>query len=80
MVDPPSDQEPAQVLPVETEAHFLFSCVAYNEERVLWFSKMNLPNDFETLPLESKLNDPCNVKATSTFITNSFNARSKILK
>ena len=84
VVDPPSDPEPAQVLPVETEAHFLFSCVAYNVERVLWFSKMNLPIDFETLPLESKLktvlNDPSNVKATSTFITNSFNARSKILK
>ena len=84
VVDPPSDPEPAQVLPVETEAHFLFSCVAYNVERELWFSKMCLPIDFETLPLESKLktvlNDPSNVKATSTFITNSFNARSKILK
>ena len=53
VVDPPSD--PAQVLPVETEAHILFSYVAYNVERVLWFSKMSLPIDFETLPLESKL-------------------------
>ena len=53
-------------------------------ERVLWFSKMTLPIDFETLPIDRKLkavlNDPSHVKATSIFITDSFNARSKILK
>ena len=70
--------------PVENETHFLFSCEAYNVERALWFSKMTLPNDFHTLPANSKLqsvlNDPCNVKFTVQYITNSFNMRSKILK
>ena len=70
--------------PVENETHFLFSCEAYNVERALWFSKMTLPNDFHTLPANSKLqsvlNDPCNVKFTAQYITNSFNMRSKILK
>ena len=73
VVNPPGDL--AQTQPVEVEAHFLFSCSAYNVERVLWFSKMNLPISFETLPITRKLkavlNDPNHVKATSIFITNS---------
>jgi hypothetical protein len=44
--------------PVENETHFLFSCKAYNVERALWFSKMTLPNDFYTLPANSKLPGP----------------------
>ena len=69
--------------PVESEVHYLFTCGAYKAERDIWYDTMTLPPDFHLLTVESKLkivlNDPCNVKATSIFITNAFNTRSKIL-
>ena len=69
--------------PVESEIHYLFTCGAYKTERDIWYDKMTLPPDFNLLSVESKLkivlNDPCNVKATSIFITNAYNTRSKIL-
>ena len=69
--------------PVESETHFLFHCVTYEAERGIWHEKMTLPNNFDNLPLETKLstvlNDPQNVKFTAQFILNAFNLRSKIL-
>ena len=69
--------------PVESEIHFLFQCVAYEAERVIWYGKMTLPNDFDNLSLEIKLstvlNDPVNIKFTAQFIMNAFNLRSKII-
>ena len=41
---------------VETETHFLFSCVAYEAERGIWYDNMNLPNDFINLTLPTKIN------------------------
>ena len=68
---------------IENEAHFLFHCVAYKNEREIWFQKMTLPLNFISLDLQQKfklvLNDPSNVKFTSQFILNSYNTRSKIL-
>ena len=70
--------------PVECEIHFLFYCDPYKAERDLWFSKMNLPNDFLNLSIDKRLklvlNDPSNVKFTAQFILNAYNTRSKILK
>ena len=69
--------------PVESETHFLFHCVKYEAKRGIWHEKMTLPNNFDNLPLETKLstvlNDPQNVKFTAQFILNAFNLRSKIL-
>ena len=69
--------------PVESETHFLFQCVAYEAERGIWYGKMTLPNDFDNLPLETKLsivpNDQTNVKFTAQYILNAFNLRSKII-
>ena len=69
--------------PIESETHYLFTCGAYKIERDIWYNKMTLPPDFNLLPVEQKLkivlNDPCNVKATSQFITNAYSIRSKIL-
>ena len=69
--------------PVESEWHFLFSCVGYEAERGIWYGKMNLPENFIYLSTEQKLkivlNDPANVKPTAIYITNAFNLRSSIL-
>ena len=70
--------------PVETETHFLYECEAYSAERGIWFGKMILPGDFETLPVEIKLktvlNDQENIKFTAQFIVEALNIRSKLIK
>ena len=82
LVDVANPSNAAQ--PIESETHFLFYCGPYKAERDLWYSNMNLPADFDLLPVESKLqvvlNDPHNVKLSAQFITNAYNIRSKILK
>ena len=69
--------------PVESESHFLFDCVAYDSERANYFSKMNLPDNFESMSYEDKLklvlNHPFNVRFTSEFIFVALNVRSRIL-
>ena len=69
--------------PVESEVHLLFLCSAYRVERTFWFSKMTLPPDFDSLPVEIKLkavlNDPFNVKVTAKFLTHALNLRSKLM-
>ena len=37
----------AESRPVESESHFMFDCVTYDSERANYFSKMNLPDNFE---------------------------------
>ena len=75
--------DPSDPDSIENEAHFLFQCVAYKNERGIWFQKMTLPINFNSFDLQHKfdivLNDPSNVKFTSQFILNSYNTRSKIL-
>ena len=70
--------------PVETETHFLYECEAYSAERGIWFGKMILPGNFETLPVEIKLktvlNDQENIKFTAQFIVEALNIRSKLMK
>ena len=68
---------------VECETHYLFSCSAYGNLRHTWLNKLEKPENFESLSLEDKLklvlNNPSNVKHTANFISDAFNARSKIL-
>ena len=68
---------------VECETHYLFSCSAYDNLRHAWLNKLEKPENFEILSLEEKLklalNNPANVKHTANFISDAFNARSKIL-
>ena len=73
-----------EVGPVESETHFLYQCEAYSAARAVWFGKMTLPDNFETLPVEIKLqtvlNDQLNIKFTAQFIIEAFNIRSKLQK
>ena len=68
---------------VECETHYLFSCSAYGNLRHTWLNKLEKPENFERISLEDKLklvlNNPANVKHTANFISDAFNARSKIL-
>ena len=69
---------------IENEAHFLFQCRSFLNEREIWFSNMSLPANFESLSFHEKfktvLNIPENIKPTAIFIFNAYNQRSKILK
>ena len=69
---------------IENEAHYLFQCAAYGNEREVWYGKMSLPENFEALDFQNKfkivLNIPENIKPTANFILNSYNIRSKIIK
>ena len=69
---------------IENEAHFLFQCRSFLNEREIWFSNMSLPANFESLSFQEKfktvLNIPENIKPTAIFIFNAYNQRSKILK
>ena len=73
-----------EVGPVESEMHFLYQCDAYSAARGIWFGKMTIPENFETLPEEIKLktalNDQMNIKFTAQFIIEALNIRSKLLK
>ena len=68
---------------IESEVHYLFSCSAYSYDRDEWYSKMTLPNDFESITTDNKLkivlNDPVNVKLTAKFIVKAYYQRSKLL-
>ena len=68
---------------VESECHFLLICPAYHELRQAWLSKLDLPENFNSLIDDQKLimliNDENKVKSTSQFIVDAFNMRSRIL-
>ena len=68
---------------IETEAHFLFFCVHYNNLRNTWLAHLVKPENFQNLDEGSKLsivlNAPENVKKTAQFIINAYNMRSKKL-
>ena len=68
---------------VESENHFLFTCQAYEAERVKWLSAMNIPADFEDLTTPEKLNlvlnESANIKPTAIYIANSLSMRSRLL-
>ena len=49
-----SDTCSAQSL-VESECHFLQICPAYHDLRQAWFRKMNLPDNYDALPVEQQL-------------------------
>ena len=75
----PSDPES-----IENEAHYLFQCAAYVNEREVWYGKMSLPDNFGALDFQQKfkivLNHPENIKPTANFILNAYNIRSKIIR
>ena len=68
---------------IENEFHFIFKCEKYRNERSLWINKLQIPNNFETLPpnvmLSCVLNDHNNVKLTAQYIVNIYDIRSKIV-
>ena len=69
---------------IEDEFHFVFECCKYQPERLKWFEKLNIPDDFQTLTKPEKLgiilNHPDNVKLTSQYLINIFDVRSKIIQ
>ena len=69
---------------IEDEFHFIFQCVAYNDLRAIWLSKLKLPENFLDLQTPEKLkivlNKAENVKVTAQFILDAYNYRSKIVK
>ena len=69
---------------IEDEFHFIFQCVAYNDLRAIWLSKLKLPENFLDLQTPEKLkivlNKAENVKLTAQFILDAYNYRSKIVK
>ena len=77
LVCPNQDQEP------ESELHFLFKCSTYQHERQSWLQKLTIPENFQELQPEFKLdlvlNNPDNVKITSQYVINIFDKRSKIV-
>ena len=68
---------------VENEFHILFICNMYNSLRFLWFSRLKLPENFDTLDAFEKLSIvldlPENVKVTAQFLIDICNHRSKLL-
>ena len=70
--------------PVQSEVHFMFSCTAYREERDHWYSKLDKPDNFETLTVPDRLkivlNSGPNAKVTSQYLLKAFEKRSLILK
>ena len=77
-----NDNDPQQ--PVESEVHFMFKCAAYRVERDHWYSKLEKPDNFETLTVGDKLkialNLGPNAKVTSQFLLSAFDKRSLTLK
>ena len=76
--------DPSVTESIENEAHYLFQCAAYGNEREVWFGKMTLPDNFDALDFQQKfmlvLNHPENVKPTANFILNAYNIRNQIIK
>ena len=68
---------------IENEYHFLFECIAYQRFRAQWLDRLKLPGNFKDLTAFEKmglvLNNPDNVRPTSSFITDIFNLRNEIL-
>ena len=69
---------------IEDEYHFTFECCKYQPERLKWFQKLEIPDNFQTLTKAEKLgiilNHPSNVKLTSQYLINIFDIRSKTIK
>ena len=65
---------------IEDEFHFIFQCVAYNDLRAIWLSKLKLPEMEAPEKLKIVLNEAANVKLTAQFILDAYNYRSKIVK
>ena len=69
---------------VENEFHFTFECSKYQPERLKWFEKLEIPENFqkftETEKLGIALNHPANVRLASQYLINIFNIRSKTVK
>ena len=68
---------------IECEKHYLFSCTAYSDIRQTWLSRLEKPDNFDSLDIEQKLdivlNTSSNIKITANFILSAFDIRSKIL-
>ena len=68
---------------IECEAHYLFSCMSYDDLRQTWLSSIEKPANFDDLSIEEKfkiaLNSTTNIKPTANFILDAFDKRSKIL-
>ena len=68
---------------IEDESHFIFKCVKYDELRLNWLEKIDIPDNFSDLDACSKLsivlNEANNVKLTAQFIVDAFNLRSKFV-
>ena len=68
---------------VENEEHYIFYCKIYHEIRQIWLGKVMVPENFHQLPLPEKFKlvfeVPQNVKVTAQFISDAYNARSKVI-
>ena len=66
---------------IECIYHLLFSCQTYGYERLNWMQKLVLPEQFDLLSnnekLENVLSIQSNVKPTARFILTAFDKRSK---
>ena len=64
---------------IESEYHALFECKMYNELRETWKSKLVLPDNFDNLPVNCKLdqvlNIAGNVRHTSKFLVSLMDLR-----
>ena len=64
---------------IESEYHALFECKMYNELREMWRSKLVLPDNFDNLPVNCKLdqvlNIAGNVRHTSKFLVSLMDLR-----
>ena len=68
---------------IETESHFLFSCIQHINLRVKWFSIISKPEHFEILneatKLDIVLNRAENCKPTAQYIVDAYGVRSKLI-
>ena len=68
---------------IETEEHFVFACVRYNNLREIWLDKLVKPEIFSTLSAPEKFkaifDQAQNVKITAQFLINCYDVRSKII-
>ena len=68
---------------IETEEHFVFACVMYNNLREIWLDKLVKPEIFSTIDAPEKckaiFDQAQNVKITAQFLINCYDVRSKII-
>ena len=61
---------------IETEEHFIFSCVIYNNLREIWLNKLVKPDNFSTLGAPEKFrtiyDQAQNIKVTAQFLINCY--------